>query len=252
MREQCRTARQPRLRYIFEAIERAKHTALTEDIEIRSTLTIEHIMPQKWQASWPLPGVGMVADAEGDPELAQHIRARSSAVNTLGNLTLLTGALNSTISNGPLSVKLPAIKAHAALALNRELNGIDVWDEVEIQKRGEALFEVARTIWSPLQRAEILGAGLAATADWGAIASGFPADGTRCRFIYSGKEYRGQIVGNAVIVDGLDGRHTNFSAASRAVTGTNRNGWNDWYVQPEGGDWVLADHWRKESSSSAI
>jgi hypothetical protein len=54
LRAQYRTARQARLRYIFEAIEQAKHTALTEDIEILSKLTIEHIMPQSWQSAWPL------------------------------------------------------------------------------------------------------------------------------------------------------------------------------------------------------
>ena len=71
MRGQYRTARQPRLRYIFEAIERAKHTSLTEDIMIRSALSIEHIMPQKWQTAWPLPGMEGLTEQEYAPALAR-------------------------------------------------------------------------------------------------------------------------------------------------------------------------------------
>lgn len=252
MREQYRTARQPRLRYIFQAIERAKHTALTEDIEIRSALTIEHIMPQKWQVTWPLPGMELQGASDSDPSLIEQIRARNNTVNTIGNLTLLTGALNSTISNGPLSVKLPAIRANAALALNRELNGIHLWDEGAIRARGEALFEVARTIWSPPQRAEIVGAGLAAAAEWLVPAGALPSNGTKCRFAYSGKEFGGEVIDRAIVIDGLEGRHTSFSAASRAVTGTSRNGWNDWHIYEEGRGWVLANDWRNGLSSTDV
>lgn len=249
MREQYKSARQPRLRYIFENIERAKHTALTEDIVIRTALTIEHIMPQKWEAAWPIAGIDATEISDLDPEFGDKIRARNASVNTLGNLTLLTAALNSTISNGPLTIKLPAIRANAALALNRELNGIDHWDEAAIQSRGEALFELARTIWSPPQRAEIAGAGVSATADWLPTAGAFPANGTRCHFSYSGREFEGKIVDNAIIIDGVEGRHASFSAASKAVTGTSRNGWNDWHIYEDGQGWVLANDWRKALST---
>lgn len=129
MREQYRAARQPRLRYILETIEHAKHTALTEDIQILSALTIEHIMPQKWQTKWALPGMEGLAEADYGPELFEKVRARNSIVNTMGNLTLITGALNSTVSNGHFSVKMPAVRAFAALALNRDLNAFELWDE---------------------------------------------------------------------------------------------------------------------------
>jgi hypothetical protein len=52
---------------------------------------------------------------------------------------------------------LPAIRAHATLSLNRELNAFAHWDEETILKRGEALFDVARKIWrGPLQREHAL------------------------------------------------------------------------------------------------
>jgi hypothetical protein len=245
MREQYRNARQPRLRYIFEAIEHAKHTSLAEDIVIISALTIEHIMPQKWQPAWQLPGMDGLNEQEYGPELSDQIRARNRAVNVLGNLTLMTQALNSTVSNGPFTVKVPAIKANTALALNRELAAVNHWDETAIQERGEALFDVARDIWAPPQRAEIKEAGKDFAGEWATLPTPFPPDGTKCRFTYSGKEYVGEIAGGVFIVEGLDGKHTSFSAASKAVTGTSRNGWNDWHLNVEGNVWIVANEWRK-------
>lgn len=245
LREQYRSARQPRLRYIFEAIERAKHTPLTEDIIIRSALTIEHIMPQKWQEAWKLPGMEHVDEGAYDPEISAQIRARHNAVNVLGNLTLMTQALNSTVSNGPFSVKMPAIKANAALALNRELDSYSDWDESAIEQRGAALFDVAKFIWASPSRPELPGAGVVGVTNWIPTTNPFPPDGTRCRFTYAGKEYHGAIAASGLIIEGIAGKHASFSSASRAVSGTSRNGWNDWYLEQGEADWVLADQWRR-------
>ncbi|MCK1466655.1 MULTISPECIES: HNH endonuclease family protein [unclassified Bradyrhizobium] len=46
-------------------------------------LAIEHVMPRKWQQHWPVQGI----DEED----------RDRLIHTLGNLTLLTGKLNSTV-----------------------------------------------------------------------------------------------------------------------------------------------------------
>ena len=188
-----------------------------------------------------------LTEQEYAPELVTQVRARNDAVNVLDNLTLMTQALNSTVSNGPFAIKVPAIKANAALALNRELGAFNHWDENAIHKRGEALFEVSRGIWAPPQRAEIEDAGNDIAAGWTPLPTPFPTDGTKCRFTYSGKEYLGEITnGGALIVEGVDGKHTSFSAASKAVTGTSRNGWNDWYLNLEGKEWVVANEWRKD------
>ncbi|MBB3358833.1 MULTISPECIES: DUF262 domain-containing protein [unclassified Novosphingobium] len=242
MREQYKSARQPRLRYIFEAIERAKRTSLNEDIVIRSALTIEHIMPQKWQASWPIPEmIGLTEDQYG-PELVSQIRARETAVNAIGNLTLLTQALNATISNGPLLDKLAAIKTNTALALNREIMAYETWSEASIEERGAALFDVAAKLWAAPQRAEI--PGLGEGASWTVLPTPFPTNGTPCRFTYMGKDYIGMVVDGALVIDGVDGQYYSFSAASRAVTSTHRNGWNDWYIGTSEGGWMPAAEWR--------
>jgi len=157
---QYKNNRQPRLRYLFEAIEKAKRSSLSEEIEIKSELTVEHIMPQKWREHWPVPGFEHVPEGEGDLDQLEREMERDQALNKLGNLTLLTHALNSKVSNGPFSIKMPAVRAHASLALNRELNTFDGhWDEETILKRGQALFEVARKIWrGPLERDKALSA----------------------------------------------------------------------------------------------
>lgn len=252
MREQYRPNRQPRLRYILETIERAKHTAKTEDIRILSTLTIEHIMPQKWQTSWALPGMEGIAESEYEPELLERIRARSSIVNTIGNLTLITGALNSSVSNGNFSVKMPALRAFTALALNRELQAFELWDESSIRRRGAALFELARTIWSAPKRAQALTHGMAQDSSLISGRNALPSSGSRCRFTYAGNEYMATIVDGAIVIPGIEGQHGSFSAASKAVSGTSRNGWNDWYIQEPGRGWALANDWRKASAAGQL
>lgn len=156
-RDQYKNARQARLRYLFEAIEKAKRTALSEEIEIKSELTIEHIMPQTWRPHWPVPGFDHVAEGEINvDQLAREVE-RDQAINKLGNLTLLTHSLNTKVSHGPFAVKMPAVRAHASLALNRDLHSYDHWDEETILQRGKALFDVARKVWrGPLEREKTL------------------------------------------------------------------------------------------------
>jgi hypothetical protein len=145
-RDQYKPARQPRLRYLFEGIERRKRTTLSEDIEIKSALSIEHIMPQSWRINWPIAGFDHLEDDLSVELLSAQMR-RDQFVNTLGNLTLLTTPLNSKVSNGPFSEKMPAVRAHSSLALNRELSDYDRWDEDSVAARSASLFDVARKVW---------------------------------------------------------------------------------------------------------
>ncbi|QKC83503.1 DUF262 domain-containing protein [Mesorhizobium sp. NZP2077] len=241
-RDQYKGARQPRLRYLFEAIEMAKRSALNEDIEIKSALTIEHIMPQQWREAWKVPGFEHLED-DDDMDIDHLTRQaeRDAVVNRLGNLTLLTGALNSTVSNGPYSAKMPAVRSHSSLALNRDLNRFDSWDEASITERGLLLFQNAIHIWmapSPLEEAETT-----------AGASGLPTDGTACRFTYAGRRYDGHIENGTLVVDGVDRKFGSLSAASRFITRTHRNGWNDWHFQDDQGGWLVADDWRREAAA---
>lgn len=68
----------------------------------------------------------------------------------MGNLTLLTGRKNASMSNGPWSQKHPALGG-SILRLNRDLldhvHEGSQWDEAAIARRGQRLHEVALKVW---------------------------------------------------------------------------------------------------------
>lgn len=246
-RDQYSGARRNRLNHLFEIIEAEFRNERNEDIEIKSALTIEHIMPQKWQETWPLPGYEDIDSIDDfDMNYRPKMLGRNRVVNTLGNLTLLTQKLNSSVSNGPYTTKMPAIRAHSSLALNRDLNSWDHWDEETIRQRGEILFKAAKRVWIGPNRSEGFAKKSRETDFQSSGArSGLPVDGTKCEFTYAGELYNGTIVGGQIKVDGFSATFSTFSGASRAITKTSRNGWNDWYLDLGDGHRVLADQWRK-------
>lgn len=247
-RDQYSAARRNRLNYLFEIIEAELRSERNEDIEIKSALTIEHVMPQKWQKTWPLPGYEYVEAVDDfDMDYQSKMLGRNGVVNTMGNLTLLTQKLNSSISNGPYATKMLAIRAHSSLALNRDLNEWNHWDEDTIRQRSEILFKVAKKVWIGPTRQEGFVKTSGETGDIAASGarSGLPDNGTKCEFTYGGDLYTGKIVGGQFLVEGFSVPFSTFSGASRAITKTSRNGWNDWYLDFGGGQRVLADEWRK-------
>jgi hypothetical protein len=149
----------PRLRYILQCIEQAQLTKLTENITINSALSMEHVMPRKWYATWRLSDDTLVSqefadEAKTKQQLGLHLDQRSAeaarrqiVVDTFGNLTLLTHSLNTTISNGPFADKRKAIVEQSALSLNRFFQNVDTWDNESIIKRGRMLFEGALKAW---------------------------------------------------------------------------------------------------------
>ncbi|MGU3463597.1 HNH endonuclease family protein [Methylobacterium sp. C33D] len=146
-RTQYKPARQARLRHLFERLEERKRASASEIVEIKTDLTLEHIMPQKWRTHWPISGFAHENEAAPSADYLSRQAAREGKVHTLGNLTLLTHTLNAAISNGAFSVKMTAVRAQAALVLNRELLDYDTWDEDAITTRGAALFKVASQLW---------------------------------------------------------------------------------------------------------
>jgi uncharacterized protein with ParB-like and HNH nuclease domain len=149
-----------KLEFILKEIEIASRTQLSEDITINSRLSIEHIMPQKWENTWPLSNGQFVTEQmkrdailfslldkeKVTPEL-EETNKRYHLSDTFGNLTLLTTALNSSVSNSVFSTKKPLITAQSALWLNRYFQTIDSWNVNSIITRGLLLFEVAKKVW---------------------------------------------------------------------------------------------------------
>jgi uncharacterized protein DUF262/uncharacterized protein DUF1524/RAMA domain-containing protein len=225
-----------RLRMILEAIEddyrgwRGTATGLGEERVARSRYVIEHIMPKKWQANWPLDEGQTAAD-------------RDALIDTIGNLTLLTRRLNSAVSNGPWSGptgKYAALQRHDVLILNRRLveQASDGWDDEHIQARAEQLIDAIIQVWpvpeghkSRPERAERRPTRKVQLADL--MAAGLLEEGatlyTRRRRV---AERTATVLPDGTLdVDGV--LYSTPSGASRAVTGTSENGWSFWLVDPK-------------------
>jgi len=127
-----------RVDMILRAIDDAMRSAKTEVIAVHGKLTVEHVLPQKWRTHWPLP-------TDTDAEAAAD--ARDEVVHDFGNLTLLTQALNSAVSNGPAAQKLPAIAHQATMLLNAHFQGRTTWTDADICARGAMLFTTAKKLW---------------------------------------------------------------------------------------------------------
>ena len=131
---------QGRLRIVLTGIEELLRTKKTEMQEVQDDLHIEHIMPQSWQANWPLP--------EDDNGEAAHDR-RNRLIHTIGNLTLVNAPLNTALSNAAWDDKRRALDDHSVLFLNKRLvkKGPEVWDEAVIEKRAKWICKKAVAIW---------------------------------------------------------------------------------------------------------
>ena len=129
-----------RLRMVLTGIEERLHTAMAESQEVPKDLHIEHIMPQAWQQNWSLP------DGADDDEAREN---RERTIHTIGNLTLVNGRLNASLSNAAWYSKRKALAEHSVMFMNKRLvnDGPDIWDERAIEIRAKWLHELAVEVW---------------------------------------------------------------------------------------------------------
>jgi hypothetical protein len=140
----------PRVRMLLEALEDELRGPLGEGTPCPRNLTVEHVMPQGWREHWG-------ADI-ADDELAAARRNR--LVHTIGNLTLVSGRLNPSMSNRPWTDAEAADRGlagkgkrswlleHSELKLNAGLVAHeDGWNEGVITARTDALVDRMVTIW---------------------------------------------------------------------------------------------------------
>jgi hypothetical protein len=137
-----------KLVHVLRRLSDTYRSSRTETVQITSLPTIEHLMPQKWHAHWPLPDGTFVDDSGAEESTrATQASARNRVLQTIGNLTLLTQSLNSSISNQAWEQKRPAVLGASMLPLNLQLQEFPTWDESAIERRGRALFERALRVW---------------------------------------------------------------------------------------------------------
>jgi hypothetical protein len=142
-----RRIRRARLRMLLETLEDCRRgwvegkTGLGGERVARGNLAIEHVLPRKWQTHWPLAGTATEDE-------------RDRLLHTLGNLTLLTKRLNSSVSNGPwlgVGGKRAGLEGHDVFFLNRAIlkaSADEAWAEAGIKNRTSELIDDVLRIWT--------------------------------------------------------------------------------------------------------
>lgn len=235
-----------RMRMLLEAVEDHRRGFVGEQEGLggqrvrRGKMAIEHILPQAWREHWP------VDDPIREVE-------REALVHTLGNLTLLTGKLNSKASNAAWVTfdgvgKRSTLNGHDTLFLNRDLLQAagDEWDEQSIRRRTEQLTDSVLQIWptpkghavtpgrEPAQPRRRIDLGHLVSADMIEIGS---------KLFPNTKKHRDQVP--VVLSDGgLEWNNRRFSspfAAAKAITGWKTvNVWDFFLIDPDA-DKTLGD-----------
>lgn len=147
-----------KLRYIFENIELSLRTKFDETVSIDiENLSVEHIMPKKWAKHWLLndnvrPSSEDYYEAiqTGDvisESTRRLMEVRENKKHCLGNLTIITGSLNTSIGNESWQEKQKRIKK-SLLTVNRDIAESNIWNEELIDRRGEDLSQKILAIWN--------------------------------------------------------------------------------------------------------
>ena len=126
--------------------------------------SLEHIMPQSWEEHWSI-NLLPVYDVEKDEIINDKLKAekiRNDNIYSIGNMTLLNKALNSSLKNNEFSRKIlgnpnenksTGIKDLSDLFITKIdivrvfTEGDKVWDERKIIKREKALSAEFFSIW---------------------------------------------------------------------------------------------------------
>lgn len=151
----------PAVRALFAGLENHLRDSYAEDATpIRAnvaSLNIEHVMPQSWWSNWPLR---LPQDADEETAAAARL-VRSQFLNSLGNLTLTNGKLNTVMSNAAWPVKLGHLRAKSTflittasilsappnLSWQPERDWTADWTEQNIAARTQHLVDLALQVW---------------------------------------------------------------------------------------------------------
>ena len=124
---------------LLEAIDMKRTTGKQEQLMIAGPLSVEHVLPQRWQKHWPAP--------EASEEILDPVAWRNTLLHSIGNLTLTTQKLNSALSNGPYENKRTELAGQSRLRLNTLFQTQTTWDEEIIQQRSAELAADLIDIW---------------------------------------------------------------------------------------------------------
>ena len=227
--------RRPRGRMILEAVEdhyrgwtNSGSSKSQTPRTLRMVYSVEHLIPQGWEKNWPLSA-----------GVTSQMRAKN--VHLLGNLTLVTKSLNSSLSNDNWEKKKETLSDRDIGFMNKKIisDHSSGWKDEDVEKRTVELEKVILQLW-PVPVGHKVDVGVVRSAktkrevllthllDSGLIKVGqifYPRRGK-----YAGR--------NAVLLeDGsieLEGQlFDSPSGAGRHITGRATAGWHFWLVNPE-------------------
>lgn len=227
---------QPMQRMILQAIEdwyrgyTADRPSKTGVRVHRSKHQVEHLLPRSWRSHWP------VADVKAEADRDEH-------VHRIGNLTLITGSLNASVSNGAWlgeGGKRAALHRHDVFLMNRAIvnESTDGWDERRIDERTEELIAAVVATWpvpdghegKTIDRSSRLSKATASYSD--VIAAGLLEVGTTLQCTDARwPNARGTLLaGGRMLYDGKT--YDTPAAAARDVRGgKSGNAWYFWRVE---------------------
>lgn len=214
-----------RLRMLLEAVEDHLRAAYKYPPVPRRGYPIEHVLPQQWEANWPVESLEAQLD-------------RGAHVHRLGNLTLLTETLNSAVSNSAWSIKREKLSKYDVFLMNRDFRdpATQVWDEASIDSRTQTMIDAILVTWPVPEnhRGDVIHV---TPSDQGwveikhLVAAGLLPGGTRLR------PRPGQWASTEAVVRGdgtleVDGKTFQTpSGAGKHVKGAVTNGWAFWRLE---------------------
>lgn len=121
------------LYFLESSLRSEKHSTQLHGVDVYS---LEHIMPIKWEKNW-----------DENLNKAQR-KERDRKIKTLGNLTIITNSLNSSIKNSSWEIKKDGdgnrngLRAYSKdIEIMNKFLDLPLWNEGEIEKRALFLYE---------------------------------------------------------------------------------------------------------------
>jgi uncharacterized protein with ParB-like and HNH nuclease domain len=121
-------------RYVLSRIEKTKGTG--ETLLNSRSLTLEHIFPKS-------------PSDECRNEAGKDLERLLSKTNSLGNLSLILGKWNQTMSNKPFSYKRKKYYKKSELKITKALSSLDSWTSKKVDARNKRFMKECENIWNP-------------------------------------------------------------------------------------------------------
>ena len=129
------------LRGIAQKMHEERKDDLTMPFSPKTTLTVEHVAPQEWERHWKVDL--NFGDSDEDRQRLNRL------VHCIGNLTLVTRALNPKLGNRAWPYKVELLQADNLEMNRRLLNDMEgeTWNEREINRRSQIIADYVNEIW---------------------------------------------------------------------------------------------------------